>query len=131
MNDFIARMGHQRPDDPSRPDPYVAVDLALSKCIAEVIEQHYFGHPFKVIVRHEQGIVQIQIPQLMPKNRWFVIHISQLQNDPGMKAVVRACGDILERYNLPRSAYDREQFIAAVQSIPVISRASSNGRIPS
>jgi hypothetical protein len=131
--DFVARFGHQHPDlnDDPRPDPFLEADLALSRRVAEVIERHYFGHPFKVVVRHDQGIVQIQIPKLMPATRWFVVYIADLNADPGMKAIVRGCGDILERYNLPRCAYDREQFIAALQSVPIITRISGHGRIPS
>lgn len=131
--DFVGRLAYRHPDhgdDDPRPDPFIHADFHLTRQIAEVVEQHYFGHPFRVVVDHRQGIVKVQLPHLMPAICWYVVHISDLNSDPGFKQIVRACGDILERYKLPRAAYDRQDFIAAVHSVPIIQRVSGSGHVP-
>jgi hypothetical protein len=132
MPDFVPRFGYQHPDlhDDPRPDPHVAADYALTRRIAEVIERHYFGQPFSVKVSHAQGVVLIQIPQLMGATNYFVVHIADLATDPQMKAIIRGCGDILERYNIPRCGYDREAFVAALKSIPILNKVSGRGFLP-
>jgi hypothetical protein len=130
--DFVPRLGYAHPDqnDDPLPDPFMAADFGLTHKIAEVIERHYFGQPFSVKVSHEQGIVQIQIAQLMGAIDWWVVHINDLQCDPNMRCIVRACGEILERFNIPRCAYDREAFIAANASIPLLCKVTGRGFIP-
>jgi len=130
--DFVPCLGYQHPDlnDDPQPDPFVAADFALTRRIAEVIERHYFGQPFSVKVSHEQGVVMIQIAPLMGSTNWWCVHIADLNTDPTMKAIVRACGDILERYNIPRCAYDREAFIAAAESVPLLAKVTGRGYVP-
>lgn len=130
--DFVPRFGYQHPDlnDEPRPDPFVEADYSLSRRIAEIIERHYFGQPFMVKVSHEQGIVQIQIPALMGAINWFVVHIADLSTDPGLKRIVQGCGDILERFSIPRSAYSREDYITALQAVPLLTRAGGYGNLP-
>jgi hypothetical protein len=130
--DFKAGFGYSHPDqgDDPGPDPFVEADFLLTRQIAEVIERHYFGQPFQVVVSHRDGIVKINIPALMGSIHWYVVHIAQLHSDPQMKSIVRGCGDILERFNIPRTAYDREEYIAAVQSVPILLRVSGRGYVP-
>lgn len=100
-------------DTTSHVDPFIAADLALTKRIAETLEQHYPGHAWMVRVTHAGGIAQIALPILMPRNQFFVLHLHRLSGDPGLKAVIRAGGDILERYNLPRQAFSLDDFLQA------------------
>lgn len=131
--DFVPRFGYSHPDgnDDPLPDPFIEADFFLTRRIGEIVERHYFGQPFSVKVSHEQGVVQIQIPILMGAENWWCVHIDDLANDPDMRCVVKACGEILERYNIPRCAYDREAFMAARDSIPLLARASGRGYVPS
>lgn len=127
---FLPRLGYEHPDqnDEPRPDPFASADLDLTKKIAAIIDFHYLGQPFLVKVSHEQGVVQIQIPALMGATNWFVIPIRYLKSDPGMKHIVRGCGDILERYNIPRAHFDRDHYVAALTAIPFGRRAY--GHVP-
>jgi hypothetical protein len=121
--DFVPSFGYEHPDlgDNPLPDPFLEADMFLTRRIAETIEQHYFGHAFDVRVSHQQGIVKIKIPQLMPRAEdWWCVHIAHLANDPGLKAIVRACGELLEVFGVPRLAYDREAFIAAIESVKAL-----------
>lgn len=112
--------GHQRPstDGPVEPDPFAAADMALTKKVAAIIQGHYPGHPWLVVCDHKQGIVKIKIPQFMGATNWGVIKIGNLKSDPGMTTVVRICGEILERYQIPRVGFSRDDFLAARNLIP-------------
>lgn len=121
--DYLPAFGYEHPDgiDDPLPDPFLEADLALARRIGAAIEQHYFGHAFDVRVSHEQGIVKIKIPQLMPKSEdWWCVHIAALANDPALRCIVRACGEILETFGVARCAYDREAFIAAIEAVKAI-----------
>jgi len=95
------------------PDPHVGHDLALTKRIAETLERHYPQHPWFVEVSHAQGVAYISLPIIMRRNQRFVLHTDRLKSDPGLRAVVRAGGEILERHNVPRSGFRLDHFLNA------------------
>jgi len=99
-------------------DPYVVADLALTNAIAEKLEAHYPAHPWMVTVTHAQGIAMIKLPLVMMRNEAFVLHIARLACDPGLRAVVRAGGEILERYNMPRHGFSLDRFLHAREKGP-------------
>lgn len=99
-------------------DPYVAADLALTKQIAEVLERHYPCHPWMVEVSHAKGCAFISLPLIMKRNQKYVLHISSLKADPGMRSVMRAAGEVLERHNVPRVGFGLDAFLRARDSGP-------------
>lgn len=127
---FNPKFGYAHPDmgDDPQHDPFQAADIALTKQIAAVIEFHYPGHPWFVNVSHEDGIVQISLPALMGPRWKHVVHIWRLKSDPGMRSIVRACGEILERFGLPRNRYSHSDFRAALAQRPIA--FSRNAPIP-
>ncbi len=116
--------------DYAEDDPYMTADLTLTAGIAAVIEQHYPGHPWLIQVTHKQRIVKINLPLLMGSVNWYVIPIEKFKTDPGMKCVVEGCGEILERYEIPRNAFSRDHYLAALHDIPPYLRGT-HGHIPS
>ena len=94
-------------------DPYIGADLALTKAIADKLQAHYPAHPWMVKVTHAQGVAMIKLPLVMKRHQEFVLHIDKLKSDPGLRAVVRAGGEILERYNMPRHGFSLERFLDA------------------
>lgn len=77
-----------------------ATEVTLAKNIAAVLERHYPGYLWAVNVRGDQGIVTVH--NLMLSGRWgFILKIKDL--DTNLNAVMRAGGEILERYRLSRS----------------------------
>lgn len=88
-----------------------ARDMALAKRIGETLERHYPGHPWMVEVNHDQGVVYLSIPIVMPRNRKWVIHIDRLHADPGLRTVVMAGGEIMERYDIQRSGFRLDHFL--------------------
>lgn len=116
---FTARhVGHDHTGEPDDVDPCLAADLALTKRIAEKLEQHYPAHPWMVTVTHAQGVAMIKLPLVMKRNQAFVLHIDRLGSDPGLRAVVRAGGEILERYHMPRHGFALDRFLQAREKGP-------------
>lgn len=108
MNELVDR------DDPNRGgDAEHNRNMALSTRIWEVLQLHYPGHPWGVGVSHRQGVAQIFMPTF---TQWsYVIRLSELKADPGMKMVVRGAGEMLERFNLPRSGFSTDHYVNALR----------------
>jgi len=79
------------------------MDVELSKKVAEKLNDHYPGHAWGVTASVDQGIVTIRNFALTDKHG-FIVLIDKLKNDPGMKLIVNAGGEFLERYNIKRGA---------------------------
>jgi hypothetical protein len=100
-------------DQTDEVDPHVAADLAMTLRISETLERHYPAHPWMVVVSHAQGVAQIKLPLVMKKNQAFILHLDKLAADPGLKAVIRAGGEILERHGMPRAGFSLTPFLEA------------------
>ena len=82
---------------------------AIARQVAETLEKHYPGHGWMVRANVETGIVQIY--NLLLDGNWgFVLKIDALATDPSMKLTIRAGGELLERYNLSRSALKVKEY---------------------
>lgn len=77
-------------------------DLQLAKAIAETLAQHYPGWPWAITADHEQGIATIKNHML--HERWgFLFKIGANDTPTALyRAVVRAGGELLERFGIPR-----------------------------
>lgn len=117
---FGLRLAYEHPDlgDDPREDALKAADLRMARNIGGLLETTYPGHPWFVEVSHAQGVVMISLPALMGQNR-YVVKLHELKSDPGMKAIVRGCGEILERYRLPRAGFSPTEFQAALRRHPI------------
>lgn len=94
-------------------------DLRLTKLIADCLERHYPAHPWMVQVSHAQGVAMLALPILMKRNQKFVMHIGDLKSDPGLRTVVRAAGEILERLEMPRHGFALDHFLSARERSPI------------
>lgn len=134
MNDGWNHSGatYEHPDlgDDPEADPTLAADLALSVRIEALINLHYPGHPWMVRVSHREGAVYLNIPLLMGMTNKYFIPINEIYKDPNMGVIKKFCGEILERYNMPRQKFDRDHFLEALESIPIHLRGT-HGYIPS
>jgi hypothetical protein len=91
--------------------------MAIAKMVAEDLHTYYRGHFWAVHVDSKQGICLITIPVLL--GNWkYKIPLTGLTTE----MVVRAGGEILERFNIPRSSLDVAAFVAAREKR--VSRAS-------
>lgn len=128
----VPRIQYEHPDkgDNPRPDAKKVGDLEIGMKAERIINQHYPGHFWVVKIDSVQGYLMIKIPLLMGMTNWYFIPLDLLATDPGMKRVIRGCGEILERYNMPRSALREADFLNAVDLIPPHLRGT-HGQIPS
>ena len=84
-------------------------DIALCRKIWQVLDKHYQGHPWMVGADHRAGTVTIQLAY-NDKVDWrfsrmgWILHINKLETPEELKKVMRAGGDMLERFNLKRDA---------------------------
>jgi hypothetical protein len=93
-------------------DAVLAVD-----CYGKLIE-HYPGHRWRVTADHRGGCVFIQLLYAgIERKEWewgWVIHINRL--DPNLKAIVKAGGELLERYRLSRGPAPEDAALRALEN---------------
>lgn len=100
-----------------------ARDMAMCKAVADTLERHYPGHAFMIGCDHEQGMLHVQLPyadlataQGRKEGQYgYCVKIGDLNSDPSLSLVVKAGGEMLERYRLARGKYregDRERAMA-------------------
>lgn len=89
-----------------------ANDLIMSKEMAEALHAAYPGHLWAVQVQGKQGVADVR--NLMLSGNWgFRIKLpEQYSASDFKKQVVRAGGEILERYRLRRGAADHDAIAA-------------------
>jgi hypothetical protein len=92
-------------DDATRRD----YELLVARSVFALLQQHYGGHLWFVDCSTQRGGVAISIPILLGGNWVYFIRLADLDS----AAVVRAGGEILERYRLPRGAFELGAFLDA------------------
>ena len=124
-----------RPSDPDfelrdRLSPFKTADDALTHAAGVMCYTLFPDHPWKVWADHSQGCVFITIPALMGATNYGVIHISDLANEDVLrKCCSKVCGEILERYRLPRARFSRDEFLRAWHEQPLHLRGY-HGHVP-
>lgn len=82
-----------------------ALDESLVARVGRKLLEHYPGFRWDVDIPPNQDIVKIRNFTLDPTGQTgMVAYKSTL--DPGLKTVVRAAGELLERYNVRRGKHD-------------------------
>jgi len=115
--------------DPGEEDVFAGADLTLTQNIAVYVNDAYPGHPWYIEVSHFKGIVKINLPLLM--GQWYAtVRIRDLHTDPGFKSILRRCGEILERFQMPRVGYSHAHFNDALDRMPVSDPRHSSYRVP-
>jgi hypothetical protein len=99
-----------------------AADIALCKDISDILNRHYPNHPWMVGCNHEAGDLYIQLayPSRIGHlaRHGYRIHMACSQ-DLMKKKVMRAGGELLERWKLPREKANSDSY----------AKAKSNGLI--
>ena len=88
------------------------LDLALAKDVAETLNTHYPGHLWAVNCQGDHGILTNH--NLMLSGRWgFILHLDKdYSASDMMRRVIRAGGEILERYKVSRGRINHDQIEA-------------------
>ena len=77
-------------------------DLLVRQCAEKLIE-HYPKYPWKVWLTSDHSILNVICPMIS----WYygyVLHTKDVQEDPDLKCVILAGGEILERGRLARNS---------------------------
>lgn len=88
--------------------------VILAKEIGELLERFYSGHQWFIEVDEHGGIVKLWAGSC--SGEWgFIIKMADIQDERGAlrRAIIRAGGEILERFNQPIGRYDRDAWLAA------------------
>lgn len=80
-----------------------AASAILAKNSLATLEKHYPGWGWTVEVDDRQGIMVVRVGRIATGKWGFLLHIRKV--DPEGKAVMRAGGEILERYRLHRRGF--------------------------
>lgn len=110
----VARPLRQAGND-GEPDKNYQHDLDMAQQIGQVLSANYPGHFWFVEVDSKGKMVHISIPVFMGNAR-FNQRMREVQTDPGMKWVIRAGGEILERWRIPRAKMDPAAVAEAIQT---------------
>lgn len=93
-----------------------ATDLAdfdMAKRVGDMLNKHYPGYMWAVNVSRETGMITVQNFTL--SGEWgFYLHYTKVLEDPDLKIVMRAGGEILERYKLSRGKANQD----IIQELP-------------
>jgi len=100
-------------------------DIQLAKRAMKVLCDHYPGFIWQVRINDEElgGIMTILNltinEQIFDNNSWgYVLYLSNVYQDPNLKCVVRAGGEILERAYLARGKHRDGEEVVKVDGIP-------------
>lgn len=96
------------------PREHTAAEIAMARRdeqtamrVGAHITSHYPNVLFRVAVDSPNGIIRLFHP-LLPAKWGYTVHLREFNSDPSMRCITRACGELLERFNIPRGAYRRE-----------------------
>lgn len=91
-------------------------NATLTRMVGERLMQAYPGHPWGVCSEIEHGVIKISLQGF---NQWcHVIKVERLKGDPAMKVVLKAAGEMLERFKMPRKGFDMASWMAANKKYP-------------
>ena len=113
---FTASARYESPDEgiTRETDDKIGAEMEIAKNITEILQHFYPGHFWMVHVDARQGIAYLKIPTLMPKSHCYNIHLHRVSGPNDLARVVKQFGgEILERFNIPRSGIDIPAYCAA------------------
>lgn len=84
---------------------HAMADIDVCCAVSEDLNRHYPGHAWVIGCDHNAGTVAIDIAMHKPpalKLFGYLLHLSTIMGAGGQAAVMRAGGELLERYGLQR-----------------------------
>jgi len=98
---------------------YSAQDLELCGRVAYKLNELYPGHLWATHLNSDRTGGVLIIRNLAHSSRWgYVLHLDKLHHDPGLKKVMRAAGEMLERANQPRHVEWDGEDVPYIEGIP-------------
>lgn len=100
---IIVRGGKTEGGQFAKASQLVMMDL-VKRC-AEKLQEHYPNHIWSVAAGRDHSIIAIKCLNV-DDHYGYVLHTKNVQEDPNLKCVVLAGGEILERGNQQRRQWD-------------------------
>lgn len=92
--------------------PWTPSDQELEQRVLEILAAHYPGWGWRVEAQSSGGVLVIRNENLASKHG-FVEHLRDVVNVSDMqRRIVDAGGEFLERFNMPRGAFDPDRYMA-------------------
>lgn len=86
--------------------PKAMADEDVCRAVGQDLTHFYPGHFWCVGANHEAGTIYIDLPYQKPlhlKSYGYLLYLSTVLGADGRKHIMRAGGELLERFGLPRS----------------------------
>lgn len=113
-NDRVVLSRYEAPSTPDGGiafDPFKQFDEWAAREVMKELEKHYPGHLWRVVHDSKQGMCLISIPILMGINHYMAVNLKTHALDS--IRVIKAGGEILERYGLVRGGFQLDSFLEA------------------
>jgi hypothetical protein len=113
-HDMVALAKYEAPSGPDGEianDPFKTMDMANAKWMADALLRYYPGVPWRCIYDGRQKMAYFSIPILMGINKFWAINLTTDQLTDGL--LMRAGGELLERYGMRRGRMHLDQFLEA------------------
>lgn len=99
-----------------------AATILLVKGIGDALERHYPGWGWAIQPNERGGVLNIRALRL--SGEWgYVLLLRKIQDDPRHTEAIRAAGEILERFRVPRGMYRYEDWKATRKDIAGLAHA--------
>lgn len=98
-----------------RPDLYAKFDMWCAGQVMGILEKHHPGYPWMAECNAAQGMISISIPVLMGPTLKYALKLKDWESLAlhGEKMVMEGAGNLLERFNLPRTGFEAATFLKA------------------
>lgn len=121
-------------DQGTGPHEFAQAEVETARWVGTKLERWYPGHAWHVQcdIRKGRGnirggVIGIRINGLMPPNYFYRINMRDLLTDAGGRIVMKAGGELLERYRVPRGNFDMDHWRQALNAQPLISQKTGRG----
>lgn len=99
-------------------DPFREMKVKTAQWTGALLQKNYPKYPWfvRVEIDYRGGTIMISLPHIMgDKHYWCVPMKKALDGVAGQKHILDGAGELLERYNLPRSGFDEADWMKAMK----------------
>lgn len=108
MTDFILPKSVMQKGPDQSIDEDNPKDFMMAKTIADTLDKHYPGYMWAVTASQRTGVIHILSLRLSGKYG-YLLHYKDVEDDVSGKLIIRAGGEILERFKVRIGAVDNAQ----------------------
>lgn len=103
-------------------DPYEAANTRIKMAMYGCLQAHYPGHPWATDAWVQKGVAVVRMPAFTDAD--YILHLKDF--DPQLTPVIRAGGEFLERYKIPRTKISYDDYHEIIARDPIGYRRHNN-----